>query len=126
MKHKTIELTGALLDAAVSKADGQKTRRAHDGSVEVSILPDWDGSPDWDSPIPFSSGWRYGGPIIEREKITVFHDAWWEAGMKAEVSCSYGAASLDMNFKARGDTALVAAMRCYVFAKIGDEVDLVG
>ena len=71
-----------------------------------------------------SSDWAHGGPIIEREKITVFHDAWWEAGLLAELSCSYGAPSLEMNCKSRGETALIAAMRAFVCARLGNTVEL--
>ena len=117
MKYETKELTGLALEFAGQKAMGA-FESEEDGMQGISLA-------DY---IEASAGyfleWETCGPIIEREKITVFHDAWWEAGMKAEVSCNHGAASLDMDFTAQGDTALVAAMRCFVISKMGAEVDL--
>ena len=128
MKYKTVELTGALLDAAVALADGmsfevvpQKVWGDGSGITIVSASPACRVNHAYFQP---SRSWADGGPIIEREKITLFHDAWWEAGMLAELSCSYGAASLEMNFKAKGETALVAAMRAFVYSRYGDTVDL--
>ena len=104
MIYKTSELTGERLNQAVAVANGE--------IAGVVSYADYCGM------------WEYGGPIIENEKITVFHDAWWEAVMKAEVSCSHGSAYLDMDFCSKGDTALIAAMRCFVISKLGAEVDL--
>lgn len=55
------------------------------------------------------SNWAQGGPIIEREKITVGFDVdfeHWEADM-------YEDDLYDRWIMIYGDTALVAAMRCY-------------
>ena len=117
MKYETKELTGFALEFAAHKAMGTFDDEGAD--LQGITLADY-----IEAGGGFPLDWETCGPVIDREKITVFHDAWWEAGMNAEVLCSHGAASLDMNFKARGDTALVAAMRCFVFAKIGAEVDL--
>ena len=117
VKHETKELTGLALEFAVQKALG--TFNSEEDGMQGISLADY-----IEACGGYTLYWDTCGPIIEREKITVFHDAWWEAGMKAEVSCSYGAASLDMDFTARGDTALVAAMRCFVISKMGAEVDL--
>ena len=62
----------------------------------------------------FSTNWSQGGPIIEREKMCVaynFDDHTWEAGW-------------DCYVKGWGVTPLIAAMRCYVASKLGDEVDI--
>ena len=117
MKYETKNLTGLALEFAAHKAIGtfDDERNGLQG-ISFAYYIEAGGLCLLD--------WETCGPIIEREKITVFHDAWWEAGMKAEVSCGHGVASLDMNFKSNGDTALVAAMRCFVFAKMGAEVDL--
>ena len=70
--------------------------------------PDEDISVDWN----YSTDWAQGGPIIEREKIALFlngNDEWAATdGIKNSV----------------GDTPLIAAMRCYVASKLGDEVEL--
>ena len=115
MKYETKELTGLALEFAANKAMGTFDV---DGLQEISLADYIEG----DGGFPLD--WETCGPIISREKITLFHDSWWEAGMNAEVSCSYGAAYLDMSFRSRGDTALVAAMRCFVISKLGAEVDL--
>lgn len=57
MKIKTSELTGAALDWAVAKCEGNTITFADDG------LP----SGQWEM---YSSNWAQGGPIIEREGIT--------------------------------------------------------
>jgi len=62
----------------------------------------------------FSTDWAQAGPIIEREKMRVAYNPdehTWEAGW-------------DCYVKGWGDTPLVAAMRCYVASKLGDEVDI--
>lgn len=61
-----------------------------------------------------SSNWVQGGPIIEREGIS------WHCGNKTSWH-AYGYGSSE-NFS--GPTPLIAAMRCYVASKLGDEVDI--
>ena len=114
MKYVVSELEGELLDAAVAKAldvpnvelyqnrSWCSVERSKDGRTTIPILVD-----------SYSSLWEHGGPLIEKAKITIFHDAWWEAGLNAELSCSYGAPSLELSFKSRGSTALIAAMRAF-------------
>lgn len=91
---KTSELTGVALDWAVAKAEGYP---------DEEILVDCEN---------YSADWRWGGSIIEREKIALFlngNDEW---------------AATDGIKNAVGDTPLIAAMRCYVASKLGDEIDL--
>ena len=67
--------------------------------------------------------WAQGGPIIEREKINTksnltrmpnHPDYDWQADCPEKGQCvSY-----------HGPTPLIAAMRCYVASKLGDEVDV--
>ena len=52
--------------------------------------------------------WEQGGPIIEREGIALI------PGWTAERP----------GYSADGDTPLIAAMRCYVASKLGDEVEI--
>jgi hypothetical protein len=91
---KTSELSGVQLDWAVAKAEGYP---------DEDILVDY---------LNYSADWRLGGSIIEREKIALFlngNDEWAATdGIKNSV----------------GDTPLIAAMRCYVASKLGDEIDL--
>lgn len=104
MKKPTAQLVGAALDWAVDKAMGE--REANDP----------DKHDDWDL-LPYSTDWDYGGPIIEREWIEwCVHDN--ETGVwKAWPYWDIGAERL-------GPTPLIAAMRCYVASKLGDEVDV--
>ena len=55
-----------------------------------------------------------GGPIIEREEISIVRvsSALWDAHMS------------NVNFFESGATPLIAAMRCYVASKLGDEVEV--
>ena len=95
---KTSELQGAALDWAVARCEGY--------NLNYSIK-----SQAW---IPYSTDWAQGGPIIEREKIEVFiEDEGWKA---------YSSNSLPKNFD--GETPLIAAMRCYVASKVGDEIEI--
>lgn len=91
---KTNELTGAKLDWAVMKCRGL-----------FWLLH---------GHIPYSTDWAEGGALIEKEKIELFiEDERWKA---------YSSNSLPQNFD--GDTPLIAAMRCYVASKLGDDVDV--
>lgn len=61
---------------------------------------------------PFCTDWAVGGPIIEREQINLWTEGYdWEA-------TQYG------KWQEWGPTPLVAAMRCYVGTKLGNEVDV--
>jgi hypothetical protein len=105
---KTSELTGAALDWAVAKCVGH----IDDETIIRRLEPDED---DWC--IAYSTDWAQGGPIIEREKINISMSAsapwmaWFYDG-------------LEMVELTDGETPLIAAMRCYVASKLGDEVQL--
>ena len=100
---KTSELTGAALDWAVCVANGE-TREA------------------WlENPYPYSTNWIFGGPIIEREgltigKVTNSHNEW-----SAE---SFQDDGIRVKYLRYGPTPLIAAMRCYVASKLGDNIDI--
>lgn len=125
MKHKTAELEGALLDAAVALAEGHaelhfdarfgEWRSRDPETLELSPFASW------------STSWAHGGPLIEREKITVAvvgrQSDWWFAeleggGLDSGVEVGYG------EFQQEGPTPLIAAMRSYVASKFGEEVEL--
>ena len=67
--------------------------------------------------IGYSTNWAQGGPIIEREKINVSMSltAPWMGFL-------YDGA--EMIWLMDGPTPLIAAMRCYVSSKLGDEIDV--
>lgn len=102
---KTSELTDAALDRAVAKC-------WYGDDYDLSI-------PLFDDGLIFapSTNWAHGGPIIEREiaKIERFSDALWEATAFTKNA---------QDFVQNGPNPLVAAMRCYVASKLGDEVDV--
>jgi hypothetical protein len=105
---KTSELQGAALDWAVAKCEGYfdiDMASVHEGVTDVFYFPRWQPSTDW----------AQGGPIIEREKINL---GWVLCdGQEFWTATMYLAES-------EGPTPLVAAMRCYVASKMGDEVEL--
>jgi len=65
----------------------------------------------------YSTNWAQGGPIIEREKIALIPPNErideWEAVHPDR-----------MHNEEYGPTPLIAAMRCFVASKLGDEVDV--
>jgi hypothetical protein len=112
---KTSELTGAALDWAVAKCEEYEIETLADGTVwywqqhwltgELEVIENFEPSTDW----------KHGGPIIECEGITVGPDTgldWWVAHIKGGVYIDHGS------------TPLIAAMRCYVASKMGDEVEV--
>lgn len=61
-----------------------------------------------------SDNWEQGGPIIEREKISA----------KFSLDGRVYADPIDRFGHWEGPTPLIAAMRCYVASKLGDEVEV--
>lgn len=116
---KTSELSGAALDWAVARITNPEWW--DDGYMAgdpIAALEMDDGSAY--SP---STDWSQGGPIIEREKIE------WQWLPSSEKSHQYGArkpslGGLNRTFCMDGPTVLVAAMRCFVASRLGDEVDV--
>ncbi len=119
-KHKVAELEGALLDAAVAKALGYEIDVDGD-RVDISGREN-SGAPGRWHP---STDWAFGGPIIERERIElsfgVAHpdgSMWWQG-----IINPHGLPSHDLDGPI-SPTPLIAAMRCYVASRFGEEVDL--
>ena len=105
---KTSELTGALLDYWVARAE----------RVEVTVGSYYGEKIIYHAPFEGrvydpSANWATGGPIIEREEISLLPGPW-----SAQVFDETGLIS----WEGRGPTPLVAAMRAYVASKFGDEV----
>jgi hypothetical protein len=94
MKIKTSDLKDLALDWLVAKCEGYR----------LDLVPEGEYTP--------STNWAQGGPIIERHIFRLEDDP--ELGWLAESGTA----------QCRGNTALVAAMRCYVASKLGDEVDV--
>lgn len=110
MKIQTSELTGTALDWAVAKAEGLDID-LHSG-MTLTIR----GDGDWWNP---SSDWAQAGPIIERERLEIIPkcDRW-------DALTSWDAMMNNQHIPNEGPTPLIAAMRCYVASKLGDEIDV--
>ena len=69
----------------------------------------------------YSTDWAQGGPIIEREWLDVTP---WPN--ESEESKRWDCVQHDCNppYQQFGPTPLIAAMRCYVASKLGEEVDV--
>jgi hypothetical protein len=126
---KTSELTGAALDWAVNHAERL-----------TGIL----------APVNYCGKWEHGGPIIEREGISIIRiddedipDAkgFWTGKKVPQWGAVIGERhGLEENHGSQGDywgmsyhvdenavcgpTPLIAAMRCYVASKMGDNIDI--
>ena len=99
--RKSSELQGAALDWAVAKCEWV--------ALDPNLLKDG-------YPVKFrfepSTNWAQGGPIIEREGISINiwgNDKWVGNYCEAE---QYG------------PKPMIAAMRCYVASKLGDIIDI--
>lgn len=115
MKIKTSELQGAAFDWAVAKCEGvnEKAFRLY---YEPTEPTDYDshGYPEFH----YSTNWSQGKPIIEREKIRISYVVGlWQAKFD-------NALRVEDEHTQYGPTPLIAAMRCYVASKMGDEVDV--
>ena len=114
---KTSELTGAALDWAVGYircfhlVDGKPilARDLMKRAIENGMA----------SP---STDWAQGGPIIEREGISLACRPKDARGLWCAVLGPNRFLSPD--FECYGPTLLIAAMRCYVASKLGDTVEI--
>ena len=103
---KTSELQGAGLDWAVAKCEGYNDYRFDGKYGRISTGQHFCPSTDW----------AQGGPIIEREKITIRF--WNNEPFVTAYAFDTGSEWI------HGPTLLVAAMRCYVASKLGGEVEI--
>ena len=109
---KTSELTGAALDWAVAIAKGFDPETLNTKTGVVYSLRYGVYTP--------STNWSQGGPIIEREGIGLDQYAdypRWQAFTPAPEQQSGQAVC-------NGPTPLIAAMRCYVASKMGDDINI--
>lgn len=108
---KTSELIGPALDWAVAKCEGWNV------SVDEFLR-----SQLANSKFAYSTVWAKGGPLIEWEKIRlVFRDLGTASYWCAEAHEAYQG---NQYIDGKGPTPLIAAMRCYVASKLGDEVEI--
>lgn len=109
-KMKTSDLTGLALDWAVAKCEGVETivlaGLLHSREVvrsDAVVIP----------VLAYSTNWAQGGPIIERERIELrdFGGEEWTADN-------------NVGRQTFGSTPLIAAMRCYVASKLGENIEI--
>ena len=98
---KTNELIGAALDWAVAKCEGEEVRLIK-GQLETL----WT-----DNGYKPSTNWSQGGPIIESEKTAIKENGY-----------GHWFAKVGAGKWMHGPTPLIAAMRCYVASKLGEEI----
>ena len=131
---KTSELTGAALDWAVAKCEGVTDEWREDGPFL------WHGVPcirsgGHDVNYRPSSEWWLGGPIIDREEIAIspapdgLCSAYKSDGTtrwltKGGPTPTSGVEVFNWTYKQQGYHPLIAAMRCYVASKLGDDVEI--
>ncbi len=114
---KTAELTGAALDWAVCEAAGMLKAYPQFRSGKA-FLKVWGVAKN--THLHPSTNWSQGGPVIEREGISPKHwgEDWDTPWSAAKTTGHYEG---DLHF---GSTPLIAAMRCYVASKLGDEIEI--
>lgn len=115
---KTSELTGTALNWAVAKCEGIENQSGM-----------WAGD-KWVG-IPYITDWAQGGTIIEREGIDLeCHLGYWASSLWPNKpttvtpvnAAKYRIGRIKLSIRANGPTPLIAAMRCYVASKLGDDV----
>lgn len=118
MKIKTSELIGEALDWAVCQAEGDElAARNIEYPEQAKYFPK----------ISPSTNWSLAGPIIEREKIEIVrgNDLIFPKGNeKGEYIEPLWFASCGGGRMFHGQTSLIAAMRCYVASRLGDEIKI--
>ena len=117
---KTSELTGAALDWAVAKCMGHRVAENYGSYIRI-YLPDPKQAGYTLAFCP-STDWAVGGPIIEREGIELrywgLHSVPWKASIDGDTDAGV------VLYEEHGTTPLIAAMRCYVASKLGDEIEI--
>ena len=116
---KVSEATNLQLNWLVAKIEGFSPQiRLSDTGISVWI-------DDYNMSL-YTERWAQGGPIIERELISLAqqqqHD--WVASLSHAKEVAYTDGVARRFCTMRGVTPLVAAMRCYVASKLGNEVDI--
>ena len=118
---KTSELTGAALDWAVAKCEGVDDITFYSGCEggDRNRPRKWVSNSNGFFTFDFSS-WAQGGPIIEREEFTLSHSPYEHVFYgRARPWCAEKRGVMEY-----GPTPLIAAMRCYVASKLGNDVDV--
>jgi hypothetical protein len=116
MKIKTSELTGAALDWAVAKCENDIVILNYKGAEQVEKFK------RLHMCYAYSTNWAFGGPIVEREIAELARCRSGDGPVYFEARC--GMEGAPGHAITHGPTPLIAAMRCYVASKLGDEIDV--
>jgi hypothetical protein len=125
-KIKVSEASGVVLDYMEAKARGFNIYHSTmlNGHIMHGFWVSGYYPGDLNSWVPLSkiaasTDWAQGGPIIERERlcIDIGHDGVW-------LACSKQNYDDVPEFMHAAPTPLIAAMRCYVASKLGEEVEV--
>jgi hypothetical protein len=128
---KTSELTGAALDWAVAKCEGYRDANdpeehaTHEEALDKynwAFMREPGVAAVWLLDLQYSTHWFQGGPIIEREFLHI-HGSVKSNGDTDWCSLKVHETKTGCH-KGHGPTPLIAAMRCYVASKLGDDVTL--
>ena len=110
---KTSELTGAALDWAVAKCEG---------TPEYLLDKPWRASELLEH---YSTDWSQGGPIIEREFLELRPGSFVGSKEFPRIFAAWAQNQRGgKTISGTGPTQLIAAMRCYVASKLGDDVNI--
>lgn len=116
MKIPVSKLEGVALDWAVAKCECAEVEYINDGITKCLLRV----APFTGRYAP-STDWSQGGPLIEREECwpSRYYGAAESRGKVYQASAYNGSHAY-----AQGPTPLIAAMRCYVASKLGNEVEV--
>lgn len=125
VKMKTADLIGTALDWAVAVSEGAKWEE------NLLVWHDEESVRRQMRPHPYSSDWAYAGEIIVREDITFrkYHRPDSDAHGKYYARICRESGTMvgwykTTGFQQTGPTPLVAAARCFVASRLGDEVEV--
>jgi len=111
MKTKVSEAEGAVLDWLTCEAAGLFKEHPHTAKSFAHI---WNTHKETDRYAHPSTDWAQGGPIIQGNLLIISPDPqhnWVARGYMDAIEYP-------------GLTPLIAAMRCYVASRLGDEVEV--
>ena len=127
---KVSELTGAVLDYWVARAENVPAEQLEIREIQRSSPPETHCVRKYRSIDPIigpdlilvapSSNWAHGGPIIEKQHIELTDERIGEDDKHSPWSAYCEGPQASTRFA--GDKALIAAMRAYVASIYGDEV----
>ena len=119
-KIKTSELIGPALDWAVAECEKVRTYvRPYEHTMTGLCILDADlvdMETDDAQELRYSRDWAQGGPILDRERITIRQ---WTNMPSIHAYMPHDGAPWGA-----GPTPLIAAMRCFCRSKLGDVVDI--